>query len=131
MKNKYKGYAYDLVNQCNEIGIQAYIYHVAMTGSVYIRFKDRLLGSIRIGDHTGKEKYRYKFNIRDDMKKFSVKNDRGVRRFYFPMTDYGRNTFIKILKKSVTARNYTQEQSEKLREFDARCQINKKENVWT
>jgi hypothetical protein len=44
-----------------------YIWHVANTGSIYIKFPHWALGSIRIGDHTGRAKYHYKWEIRTDM----------------------------------------------------------------
>lgn len=42
----------------------AYIYHQASTStSVYIKFAGQRMGSLRIGDHKGIEKYRYRWNL--------------------------------------------------------------------
>jgi hypothetical protein len=41
----------------------AYIYHVATTGSVYVKFPHWKLGSIRIADHDGRRKYNYRWTI--------------------------------------------------------------------
>lgn len=38
----------------------AYLYCQATTGSVYVKFPHWGLGSIRIGDHKGLERYRYR-----------------------------------------------------------------------
>jgi hypothetical protein len=46
----------------------AYIYHVALTGSVYIKFPHWKLGSIRIADHDGRQKYHYTWTISTDKK---------------------------------------------------------------
>lgn len=37
------------------------------TNSIYLKFEDTKLGSIRISDHTGKSKYAYKLNIDSDV----------------------------------------------------------------
>ena len=66
--------------ECKNIG--AYIYKKAMSGSIYIKFNKKC-GSLRVGDHKGREKYRYKWEIRIDKEGKSVRLDRGViRRVY-------------------------------------------------
>jgi hypothetical protein len=44
--------------------------------------KDERLGSIRIADHNGRSRYRYKYNIRFDIKRSYEEIDRGIKRFY-------------------------------------------------
>lgn len=61
--------AYKLIKELKEKGIEAYVWHTATTGSVYIRFSDNRMCSIRIGNHDGRERLKYKFNLRSDMKK--------------------------------------------------------------
>lgn len=56
VKNAHK-YA---INRLHKIG--AYTYHVSKHGSVYIKFENPLMKSLRIADHGSKEKYRYKWN---------------------------------------------------------------------
>lgn len=43
-----------------------YIYHKALTGSIYIKFPHWGLGSLRVGDHKGRSKYRYRWICRVD-----------------------------------------------------------------
>ena len=57
-----------LILKLNALGVGCYIWCRATTGSVYIRFEDVRMGSIRLGDHDGKDKLKYKFNIRSDWK---------------------------------------------------------------
>ena len=65
-------------------GIHSYIYHKAVTSnSVYVKFEDNRIGSIRLADHTGRGKYRYRFNVRSDIPESYTENDRGVLRYYF------------------------------------------------
>lgn len=40
-----------------------YIYHISNNDSVYIKFQDKRLGSIRISNHSQRNKYKYKWNI--------------------------------------------------------------------
>ena len=59
--------AKNLINNLHELNIDAYIYHESETSnSMYIRFKDARIGSVRISDHSSK-KYSYKYEIRTDL----------------------------------------------------------------
>lgn len=73
-----------VIELCQGFGVKAYIWHVAKTGSVYIRFYDQRIGSVRIGDHDGREQYKYKYNIRIDNKHVNGKwlKEGDVWRFY-------------------------------------------------
>ena len=39
------------------------LWHTSKHNSVYIKFKDTRLGSIRISDHSGRDKYNYTYEI--------------------------------------------------------------------
>lgn len=80
-----KSIADKLVLKLNEIGIESYIWHFATTGSVYIRFKDPKMCSIRIGDHNGRGKLKYKYNLRRDSVKFGWVKDDDVWRYFLPL----------------------------------------------
>lgn len=67
----------------------AYIYHEAKPNgrfksdpSIYIKFRNPKLRSLRIGDHDGREKYKYKWNLRTDGRE-GIEKDNGVTRFYY------------------------------------------------
>ena len=47
-------------------GFGVYVCNVAATGSSYLKFQRRGIGSIRVGDHAGREKYHYRYNVRLD-----------------------------------------------------------------
>jgi hypothetical protein len=51
---------------CN-LGIAIHVYHAYSTSSIYIKLDYGALGSIRISDHNGKERYHYKYNVRTDI----------------------------------------------------------------
>ena len=91
----------------------AYVYYSATTGSIYIKFEDARLCSLRIGDHDGKEKYKYKWNLRFDIKDSYETWDGGVRRFYFPITQVSK--FVTRLRKYYST---IQEQDNKEFEYE-------------
>lgn len=64
----------------------AYQYYSAASGSQYVKFKDPRLGSVRIGDHRGKEKYRYKWNLIAGGIRRSFW-DGNCLRYYFPIDE--------------------------------------------
>jgi hypothetical protein len=73
-----------LIEELAKHDIKAYIWHAATTGSVYIRFEDCRVGSVRLGNHDGREKLKYKFNIRNDIgsrHKTWIK-DNGIWRYF-------------------------------------------------
>ena len=67
LKEQFLNVANSLIFRLNTLGVDCYIWHKATTGSIYIRFKDQRMCSIRIGDHNGREKLKYKWNIRSDI----------------------------------------------------------------
>lgn len=64
--------------------LRPYIRNQAETGSIYIKFREPLLRSIRISDHPGRSKYKYKWNIRCDIDEPFTEEDHGITRHYFP-----------------------------------------------
>ena len=93
LKRMHEDVAKKIVSTLASEGIECYIWHVATTGSVYIRFADPRMCSIRIGDHDGKEKLRYKYNIRSDsgFKSGWVK-DENIWRHYLPINRWAEIT---------------------------------------
>ena len=74
--------ANNIVKELETNGVKSFIWHAATTGSVYIRFECVNIGSIRIGDHDGRSKLRYKYNVRSDIKKSYWDKEKGIFRFY-------------------------------------------------
>lgn len=74
----------NLIVKClSKLGISIHIYHAFSTSSIYIKLDYGALGSIRISDHTGKEKYRYKYNIGKNIEKYKEScEDNCIRKFY-------------------------------------------------
>lgn len=65
----------------------AYVYcYAKASSSVYIKFNDSRLRSLRIGDHPGRSRYRYKWNLRTDVET-SRDIDGGVNRYYYHVAD--------------------------------------------
>ena len=83
------------------------IYHLANTGSCYYKFDDERLGNLRLADHSGKSKYKYRWNLRLDLKKSETFKDKGKNRFYYTLADlpkmikHMKNYLIKIQKNTL------------------------------
>lgn len=84
----FKSIAEQLINILSKKNIKAY--HAATTGSCYIRFEDERIGSVRLGDHSGRSKLKYKFNIRSDYPKGYKKwrNHEGMWRYYVSTSNW-------------------------------------------
>jgi len=74
-----------LLDELEDLGI--WIYHVSQHGSVYLKFEDESLRSIRVADHPGRQKYRYKWNLDLKDSKSKKVNDRGIVRNYYGIMD--------------------------------------------
>lgn len=72
-----------LINKLKEKGFQINKYYAKTTRSIYLKLDYGVCGGIRISDHKGKKKYRYKFNLIKQYKGPKKINDRGyIRMFY-------------------------------------------------
>lgn len=89
-----------LVQSLNDKGIKCYIYHQSKYNSVYVKFEDERMRSVRIADHKGREKYKYKFNLRADVPRYKCTIDRGVKRHYYPENKW------KVMRKHLINRYY-------------------------
>lgn len=58
-------------------------YYARTTKSIYLKLDYGVCGAIRISDHIGKKKYRYKFNLIKGYKGPKKINDRGYNRLYY------------------------------------------------
>lgn len=69
-----------------EWGLDPYVFHVARTGSCYIKFMDEDLRSLRLANHNNIEKYRYKWNYRIDIQDGEpwLEVDGNVVRYFYP-----------------------------------------------
>jgi hypothetical protein len=73
----------ELVRQLREL--DAYVYSSAVSGaSYYVKFPDAHVGSVRISDHPGRKKYKYRWNVLvdDPQARFTRRHGR-VLRFYY------------------------------------------------
>ena len=86
----FESIANKLIIELKVLGIQAYIWHKATTGSIYVRFNDNRMCSIRLSDHNGRNKLKYKFNLRSDISSNHKKwvKDGKVWRCYLPLNKW-------------------------------------------
>lgn len=72
-----------VLNELKHIG--AFKWHVSNYHSIYIKFRDTRLGSIRIADHNGREKYNYKYQLTD------ASNRKLIRATIFKIRDHAKS----------------------------------------
>ncbi len=72
-----------VIKELKHKGFQINQYYAKTTRSIYLKIDYGVCGGIRISDHRGKKKYRYKFNLIEQYKGPKQINDRGyIRMFY-------------------------------------------------
>lgn len=103
--------------------VNCYIYHISKYGSVYLKFWDeesktinKKLCSIRVANHRGREKYKYKYNVElthnmttkghDDYAKTRVVDDQYTR-YYYSLEDIDK-LFNEIKSKNLLYNNQKQ-----------------------
>lgn len=61
-----------IVGLCAERGIIVHRYDAASTQSIYLRFDNGVLGSLRISDHPSKSKFKHKYEMAPTIKRRMV-----------------------------------------------------------
>lgn len=75
-----------LIKKLKQKGFLISKYYARTTKSIYLKLDYGVCGGIRISDHNGKKKYKYKFNLIKQYKGPKEKKDEGYTRLYY---DYG------------------------------------------
>lgn len=65
--------------------LRPYIYHKSKSNSIYIKFKNASVGSIRIGDHNERKRYSYRWNLRHDIKQKNIVDKHQHLQYYYPI----------------------------------------------
>lgn len=72
-----------VIKELKRKGFKINQYYAKTTRSIYLKIDYGVCGAIRISDHKGKEKYRYKFNLLEQYNGPKQINDSGyIRMFY-------------------------------------------------
>ena len=88
IRRRLRPFEKEVLDALQKAGLKPYVYVAASSGSCYIKFANQQLLSLRIADHNGGPKYRYKWNLRKDITKSKTAIDRGVIRYYYPSDEY-------------------------------------------
>lgn len=78
----------ELCNRLSEFFI-VHKYCATTTNSVYIKLDYGVANSIRVSDHKGIEKYKYKYNVRKDIETKYEEMEGTYLRKYYPFGDIG------------------------------------------
>lgn len=76
-----------LIKDLKKQGFKIHRYYAKTTKSIYLKLDYGVCGGIRISDHKGKKKYRYKFNLIKKYNGIKQVNDRGYIRLFY---DYNK-----------------------------------------
>ena len=87
-KNQLRHIAQKTVDALIERGVFCYIYHEATTGSVYIRFENPVIGSVRLADHDGRAHLKYKFNLLLGNVKKGWRKENNKWRYFADLSDW-------------------------------------------
>ena len=72
-----------LIKDLRDKGFQIHKYYAKTTKSIYLKLDYGVCCGIRISDHKGKKKYRYKFNLIKQYKGPKQVNDKGYLRLFY------------------------------------------------
>lgn len=72
-----------LIKNLKEKGFQINKYYAKTTRSIYLKLDYGVCCGIRISDHKGKKKYRYKFNLIKQYQGSKKINDKGYIRLFY------------------------------------------------
>ena len=86
-----------IVELCAERGIMVHRYDASSTCSIYLKFDNGVLGSLRISDHPSKSKFKHKYEMAPTIKRRMVSyNGEGVMYIKYNVNDYEK--FIEDLE---------------------------------
>ena len=72
-----------LIKDLKDKGFQVHKYYAKTTKSIYLKIDYGVCCGIRISDHKGKKKYRYKFNLIKQYKGPKLVKDKGYLRLFY------------------------------------------------
>lgn len=72
-----------LIRNLKDKGFEIHKYYTKTTKSIYLKLDYGVCCGIRISDHKGKKKYRYKFNLIKQYNGPKQVNDRGYLRLFY------------------------------------------------
>ncbi len=102
-----KELAQNIILSLKIYNIEASIFKVAQSGSVYVHFGNTKLGKLRVGDHKEKKSLGYRWQLRTDIITSKVIQDKGHNQFFYPedeipqLVSHIKNYYNKIMKEVI------------------------------
>lgn len=87
VRKKEKEVVNKIIEELRKRGFNVNRYYAKTTKSIYLKLDYGVCGGIRISDHCGIKKYRYRFNLLKNYMGKRVINDRGYVRLYYNYND--------------------------------------------
>ena len=88
-----------LISELKRLGFSIMRYHSMSTNSVHIKIDSGIAHSIRLSDHEGKKRLKYRYNVLTNSKKKNphrIKEGR-LNRYYFPPTKDGLDILVGLI----------------------------------
>jgi hypothetical protein len=101
-------------------------YKSIKTSSIYIKLDYGVANGIRIADHRGKHKYRYRYNVMIDLEKNHLDTDRGFKRYYFKPSDINKLILQIIMDKQSKLCSYGLKNYQKYMQEEKVNEVNKR-----
>lgn len=95
--------AHFIIDKCERAGIAVMRYDARRTGSIYLKFDDGIIGSMRISDHPSRKRLKYKYNLVLDSKR--IKRTAGCHTSYYSGLDDTQWLWRQLSKNYTTHRN--------------------------
>ncbi len=73
----------EVMKELKEADLKPYLHKKAASGSIYIKFKVDIGGSLRIATHKQRARYAYRWNLRTDVTKIEAKFKKHMC-YYYP-----------------------------------------------
>lgn len=84
-RTRLQQFSLQLTEKLKEAGFELLRYDAIGTNSIYLKLDYGVTGSIRLSDHKGKAKLKYRFNVRTDIEESYVDEDSGQH--YYTLDD--------------------------------------------
>ena len=95
-----------IINELKKYDFVISTYHSYSTSSIYIKLDYGVANGIRIADHKGKKKYKYRYNVMQDIENNYSEIDGGFERFYYTTTSIKKLILKVVMDKQLKICKY-------------------------
>lgn len=124
-RNKELEISNKLIKLLKEKGFEISKYYAKTTKSIYLKLDYGVCCGIRISDHNGKKKYKYKFNLLKYYKGPKIVNDNGYIRLFYDYENINELIEAVIKEKNEKIKKYGQNNYQEYMEINSKGELYK------